>query len=109
MSTNTWATPEKIAAQMKREIIADVKAGKFTADEITSFSDLHDHVDANLYAFENENGLNDELYPTEPEDEAESEAWWETVISLSNEAQYFIDKWIQDGGLRASTLNASTH
>lgn len=109
MSTNAWATPEKIAEQMKREIIADAKAGKFTADEITSFSDLHDHVDANLYAFENENGINEELYPAEPTDEGRSDAWWETMISLTNEAQYFIDKWIQDGGLRASTREHSTH
>ena len=109
MSTNTWATPEKIAEQMKREIIADVKAGKFTADQIANFSDLHDHVDANLYAFENENGVNDELYPAEPETEDASDSWWETMISLTNEAQYFVEKWIQDGGLRASTSKTSSH
>lgn len=109
MSTNTWATPEKIAGQMKREIIADVKAGKFTADQITGFSDLHDYVDANLYAFENDLDAAAELFPPMPDNYAEYDTWWETAIDLANDAQYYVNKWIQDGGLRASTSKTSSH
>ena len=41
----------KYFEQGKAAILRDAAAGYFRLDEIKSFQDLHDHVDANFYGF----------------------------------------------------------
>jgi len=41
-------TPDEVVAVMKQEIAADIAAGRVPAS-VSSFSELHDYVDANDY------------------------------------------------------------
>lgn len=72
----------------KTEILGDVKDGAVPAD-VSSFSELHDHVDANEYG-----GLcDDRLLDGD-------DGFPEWVTDMANETQSLVDQWIKDGGLR---------
>lgn len=70
---------EKAIAQAKAEITDDVKTGRVPRN-VTSFGDLHDHVDANEYG-----GLCDERGDFD--------------IDFANALQNAVDEWIKNGGL----------
>lgn len=60
------------------QIQDDIRYGRFTAEEITCFADLHDHVDANMYGFITADDLDH-----------------------GNAVQAALDAWIRGGGLRS--------
>ncbi len=76
--------------RVKREVLADIASGRVPAT-VRSFSELHDHVDANEYggACEtDENGI----------------GWWdmgrgqhEEVMRFWNGVQNAVDAWLKDG------------
>lgn len=70
----------------KREIRADVKLGRVPTT-VTSFSELHDYVDANEYG-----GLCDDGQPG-----MDHEDW----IAWGNDIQTRVDSWIKGGGLHS--------
>jgi hypothetical protein len=72
----------------KREIREDIASGRFTAQQIRSFSDLHDFVDANEYG-----GLCEEQFSQERFSSVE--AW----VDHGNAVQGALDAWIKGGGL----------
>jgi hypothetical protein len=83
------ATADKKAeavAIAKTEILADIEAGRVPAT-VTTFSELHDHVDANYYghAFEALEACGEDA-------EACSE-----VMDLYNEVQGDLDLWLRAG------------
>lgn len=90
---------EAAIERSKREILADLAEGvvnskgeTMTADKITSFSDLHDYVDANEYG-----GLCDDDWPFvigSDEDPA-------------GEIQDAIDQWLRAGGHHKEVERAS--
>ena len=80
-------------ARAKREILADAKAGVFQGP-ITTFADLHDYADANVYGGFCAGGhyawtLTD---PTDPHNQR--------FCDFVNEVQNQIDAWIKLGGLK---------
>lgn len=82
MTDNTSDT--EVIERMKREILADIEAGTVPAT-VRSYSELHDHVDANGYggAFEH-----DELIDTPA---------WEEFIDQINRCQTVVDTWLRTG------------
>lgn len=70
--------------QAKAEITADVKDGLVSAD-VSSFSELHDYVDANYYG-----GWIDDDVPFRGEED----------LPDVNIMQNAVDAWIKAGGLR---------
>lgn len=68
----------------KREIIEDVRAGRVPR-EVATFSELHDHVDANEYG-----GLCD---PDTPE------FMWTDDLAFPRAVQDQLNEWIADGGV----------
>ncbi|MBC7845532.1 MAG: hypothetical protein H7Y10_03470 [Flavobacterium sp.] len=68
---------ETVLAQAKKEILSDIKEG-IVPNTVTSFSDLHDFVDANYYG-----GFCDENYKASKDFEFE------------NEIQTKLDEWIK--------------
>ena len=71
---------DRAIAQAKDEVAADVKAG-VVPRTVASFSDLHDHVDANEYG-----GLCDERSDADED--------------FANALQDAVDSWIKEGNLR---------
>lgn len=69
-----------MANTAKAEILTDLRDGRFTADDITCFADLHDFVDANEYGD----------IPCEDPDE---------MCAVGNAMQDTLDHWIKAGGL----------
>lgn len=67
-------TIEQMVEQAKREILEDLENETFSKEEITSFSDLHDHVDANWYGGLFEQPLN---------------------LHIMNKVQDSLDNWIK--------------
>ena len=68
---------ETILDKAKKEILSDIKEG-IVPDTVTSFSDLHDFVDANCYG-----GFCDENYETSKN------------LEFENEIQTKLDEWIK--------------
>jgi len=68
----------------KREILSDLRRGVIPANTVTSFSELHDYVDANEYG-----GLCDDLDGSMSQDE------W---LAWGNDVQASVDKWLRAGG-----------
>lgn len=66
---------DTVVAAMKREILADIAAGTVPST-VASYSELHDHVDANLY------GL------------PEGYVWSNADTDLLNQAQGRINRWL---------------
>ena len=71
-----------IVAAMKREITADIEAG-IVPSTITDFSELHDYVDANVYADE-------ELLKYE---ETTGQEWLDYINGVQDE----VHQWLKDG------------
>lgn len=96
--TKTVPNLEVTVERMKREVKEDVAAGRVPAD-VGSFSELHDHVDANEYGGFCEDELADawiEHFGGRDADEGMPDAF----IAFMNDAQNAVDAWIKEGGLR---------
>ncbi len=72
----------------KEEIRRDVGAGKVPAD-VATFSQLHDHVDANLYG-----GF--DLWPCLPSEERD-DAYQTAFCDFLNAVQNEVDQWLRNG------------
>ena len=95
MTKTACPSTEHLANLIKAEILADVRAG-VVPETVASFSELHDHVDANCYG-----GLCFDLYDLlidfcGGEDEA---------VALINAAQNEVDAWIKSWHLAAVKEN----
>lgn len=89
----TAPSPVETAERCKREIVRDVADGTVPA-EVRSFSQLHDHVDANTYGGMCDDGFAD-LF-------ASPDAWTEHC----NAASAIVDAWIAEGGIARDTITA---
>jgi hypothetical protein len=88
---NEFPEATVVAEAMKKDIIADIQKGRYEADKIHDYSDLHDYVDANMYGLD--------AFPEEPEhDDEAADLFWEKTIDLTIDAQYLVDAWIKAGG-----------
>lgn len=106
--TKTTPTLDESIERMKHEIIDDVSAGQVPAD-CSSFSELHDYVDANCYGGFCEDELMQNLidhFGGRDEDEGMPDAF----MAYLNDAQNAIDRWIKEGGIQkeASTCTNSS-
>ncbi|VTU38349.1 hypothetical protein H4CHR_04403 [Variovorax sp. PBS-H4] len=95
-TTRQQAFFEEILARMKAEILADMSTGRVPAF-VTSFGDLHDHVDANEYGGLCEDGvieLGNSLFTerTDP-DTLQTQA----MMDVSNDLQDECDEWLKAG------------
>jgi hypothetical protein len=78
----TWTTLEQAIERSKSEILRDVVEGTVPAT-CTSYSELHDYVDANGYGGAFEHDFNNE----------ETDFW--------NVVQNAVDAWLKAGGVRS--------
>lgn len=90
-------TLEQIVARMKGEILCDIAAGRVAAD-VRSFSELHDHVDANCYGGFCDQAFADAL-AAHFGGGSEREGMPDGMVGYLNAAQASINNWIVDGGL----------
>lgn len=93
-SYNLNSTVEEMVEVLKAEILEDVNKG-IVPNDIESFSDLHDFVDANMYG-----DLGDDEWDANHDDDGEPTAEWCTWMDTISEAQNVVDAWIKDGGLK---------
>lgn len=94
----TIPTLDECIERMKKEIIDDIKAGRVPAD-CSSFSALHDYVDANCYGgFCEDNKLQALIEHFGGRDE--DEGMPDTLMVYLNAAQNAIDRWIKEGSIK---------
>lgn len=99
------ASLDLMVERMKREIIEDVRAG-VVPKSVKSFSELHDHVDANCYGGFCSDQVMSAL--TLHFGGRRDEAMPEHLVDFINRAQNGIDSWIKSGDLvRAVDREAS--
>jgi len=90
----------KCVDRMKREILADSEAG-IVPQECSSFSELHEAVDANCYGGFCEDAIADALMehfggPGEADGMPDALTG---SLGFMNAAQEAVDLWIKDGGI----------
>lgn len=88
-----------LVARMKREIDADIAAGKVPAT-VTSFSELHDWGDANCYGGVCEEGVFEALevaFGSTRQVGQMLDASPTDLLDLINEAQDQVDAWLKCG------------
>jgi len=95
---------DQTVKRMKREILVDIAAGTLPVS-ISSFSHLHDYVDANCYGGFCENRITDRLIAYFGGGD-KNEGMPDGMLSYINEAQGAIDAWIK-AGLTADELPAA--
>ena len=94
MTVTEWPTVDQAVIHMKIELLKELQLDTFQADEINSFADLHDYLDANM--------LCEDIFPVLP-DEAEDEVWndfFEKAHDIMEPAQHRVNAWIIAGGLK---------
>lgn len=92
----------EVIEQMKNEIKADVVFNAVPAS-VTSFSQLHDYVDANCYGgFCDDDGIMDELIALHGGRD-EHEGIPDAALAFMNAAQDAINTWLGTGALQHST------
>lgn len=106
--TDTFTPPtlEETVARMKREILADISAGRVPAS-VKTFSALHDHVDANEYGGFCEDEFADNMimhFGGRDEHEGMPQAY----LNYMNAAQDAIGTWLAEGGADAARAPAAT-
>lgn len=94
---NAIPTLEQTIARMKTEILHDVQSGIVPAT-VSTFSALHDFVDANEYGGFCDNALADSLIQHFGGRD-DNEAMPDGLMNYMNAAQDAIDAWLQDGGI----------
>jgi hypothetical protein len=90
---------EQTVERMKREVLDDEAEGRFCAAEVSSFSDLHDHVDANEYGGFCEDGVADPLIAHFGGRDPVHEGMPDGFLDYMDKAQDAVDAWIKGGGL----------
>lgn len=93
----TLPTPAQLADRMKSEILKDVKSAKVPAT-VSSFSELHDYVDANCYGG-TEKLLEDMSAGIAVNDDEGAEQALNSLNLLCNPAMDLVDAWIKAGGI----------
>lgn len=89
-------TSVELAERMKTEILADVENGVVPAS-VSSFSELHDYVDANLYG--GTEALLEQLDAEVPDTDEGHSAALAALCDLANPAMDAVDAWIRSGGI----------
>jgi hypothetical protein len=88
-------TPEEMAERIKKDILADMSAG-VVPRSVKTFSQLHDHVDANCYG--GSEALLDELDAAAPDTDEGHTAALNALVDLMNPAMEIINAWLAGGG-----------
>jgi hypothetical protein len=89
----TVAQHAELAMREIRECIAD---GVIPADRVTSFSDLHDFIDANTLG-----GICADGFPESfGTDQAGHDAW----MTFGNDVFDIVDAWIKNGGIAGKAV-----
>lgn len=89
-------TPEEMAERMKTEILADITAG-IVPRSVTTFSELHDYVDANCYG--GSESLLDELDAAAPDTDEGHTAALNALCDLMNPTMEIINDWLKSDGV----------
>lgn len=86
----THPTVADVVAQMKTEISDSINAGEIP-ETVSSFSALHDYVDANMFAYS--------LWPDPDEDESDESAdeRLEACAAVFNPASDIVSAWLEAG------------
>ncbi len=96
--TSAIPTLNESIERMKKEILEDIKTGCVPAD-CSSFSSLHDYVDANCYGgFCDDNEMQALIHHFGGLDEEKGMP--DALICHLNDAQNSIDRWIKEGGIK---------
>ncbi|WNM72820.1 hypothetical protein SEA_REDFOX_33 [Arthrobacter phage RedFox] len=91
-----WTSHADYADKMKAEIRALIADGTIP-EEVGSFSELHDYIDANMLAHE--------LVPeVDLNDEAAAEAHGEIWSAKFNAASEIVNDWLRNGGHQIVTV-----
>jgi len=90
-------TSAELAERMKAEILDDVCAGD-VPETVSSFSELHKYVDANLYS--GTVMVLRELESLEPRNDEGYHGALMKLCDLANPAIEIVDCWIKRGGIR---------
>jgi hypothetical protein len=86
-------TLDQIVTRMKTEILEDIARGYLPRMEsLSSFSDLHDYVDANEYGGFCDEDVTDEL--TREFDDSTDALY--ALLNFMNQAQGEVDSWIRE-------------
>lgn len=97
-------TLETLTAAMKAEILADITIG-ILPDDVSSFSELHQHVDANLYGgFSNDVFL--EVLAAQFGNRDEDGGLPQGAVNLVNTAQNAVDAWLAAGRIDDAATQA---
>lgn len=94
MSTTTAPTVEQTVARAKREILEDIGVavshdGRVMPATVSTFSELHDYVDANTYG-----GMcDDEIVDSFGTDDAGNDAWTDHCNAVTDA----LDEWLRAG------------
>ena len=94
-----WTSHADYADKMKAEIRALIADGTIP-EEVGSFSELHDYIDANMLAFEL-------VPPVDLDNEAEAEAHGEEWGRKFNAASAIVDEWLAAGNHRTVTVTVT--
>jgi hypothetical protein len=96
-------TPSELAERIKQQILEDVRAGTMPAN-VTSFSQLHDFVDANCYGGTEKmlEDLDKDCVDTDELHRANLMA----VVAVMNPAMDIVDAWIKSGGIAKGLTTA---
>lgn len=87
---------KETVARMKAEVLSDIR-DKMVNEDVKSFSELHDSVDANEYGGFCEDILS-EAYCAFFGGRDEHEGMPDAYIDFLNECQGEIDEWLKNGG-----------
>jgi hypothetical protein len=88
MSIEYPSVPVFVAA-VKAEILELIADGTIPAT-VTTFSELHDYIDANM--------LGEDLFPPMPEaEDDDDDDYWEAMHELVSDAQDDVHQWLQAG------------
>ncbi len=82
-------TPKQMAETMKSEILRDIATG-IVPDSVSSFSELHNYVDANLY------GNAESVLAELSELHQEAQTALDSHVAIANAAMEIVDNWLQN-------------
>ena len=99
-------TLEEVIAQMKSEIIGDVRCLHVPVN-VANFGELHDFVDANKYGGFIDDKLVDEMIAKFGGRDPVHEGMPEEVVEFTDSAQTAVSIWIESGGLEDAIENSS--
>lgn len=97
-------SPEQLAEVMKKEILEDVQKG-IVPQDVSSFSQLHDFVDANCYG--GTEALLDEMDSAVPDTDENHARALGALVDICNPAMDIVDAWIKTGAMREAAKNWS--